>query len=730
MRAAALKSYLEKPRAMIRAGLIGSCLDGGTVTLEFEVDVDLPQRPLYPILATERIRVVFQPDDTLPEVYVLRDDFPLVPHLALKETDFPRQLCLYQRNWSDERENWAPRPFIERIRHWFMGTADGSLHPDDQPLEPVIQGSPCCIVFPRYDCVPGKPCRVERYYLAQKSERFFAAFRDPLEKGKLPVPVLFVQGPVVRHGIMHRSPATLADLEKLLNQMGGSITEVLSGELAAIQAELKTLADQPLLLVLELPKCRDAAGPIESWEHQAFLIAAKTSDILKSERIEVLADGIVVFENRPLFLQPEKLATFNLEPLSVRWHLQPKFAAALNGFVEITTPVVAIGAGSLGSQVTNHLWRGGFGRWTLVDDDFCDAHNPARHELNSDAVGVNKAHALAVTLGAVYPEQPNPSWIDANYLSPKTKAPELNAALKAAELILDFSASVPVGRHLAHNAQTGARRMSAFLNQRGDESVLLAEDVRRRTDLAWLEAEYLREVANDSSLKGHFDDAHAVAHRYGNGCRDLSSTVAQDSLALHSGLMAAAIRQASSISNATVSVRRWSRTSGEVKVVSVAVHVPRIVTVGDWQVRLHPEVLLRFRSIRAKKLPDETGGILLGLVDRTHSIVTVVDLLPAPSDSKAWPTSFIRGSAGLKAAVDRVVRCTLGNMIYIGEWHSHPDGCPSSPSKLDREAVDICSLHAHADGLPTLMLIVAADEFRLVMHPPGGKDILVERLEF
>lgn len=730
MRPAALKAYLELPRDVIHARLLAFSSKDDVTTLEFEVDVDLPQRPLYPILPVEHVRAVFPPDDALPEVSVLRKDFPLVPHLALNDFDFPRQLCLYQRTWSDERENWAPRPFVERIRHWFAGTADGTLHPDDQPLEPVIQHSLGCIVFPKYECAPGKLCRLERYHITQRQGMFMTAAHRPTESGKPPVPVLFVQGPAVHHGIMHRSPATLADLEKLLNQLGGSITATLSKELAASRDDLKTAAEQPLILVLELPKRRAATGPIEAWEHQAFFIAEKTSELLQEQRIEVNKGGIVVFEKQPLFLQPEKLATLKLVPLSVRWHLKPKFAAAMNGFEEVTTRIVLIGAGSFGSQVASHLWREGFGRWTFIDDDFIDAHNPARHELRSDAVGYNKAYALSVALGAVYPEQQAPLWIDANYLSPKSMATELKAALQAAELILDFSASVPVSRHLAQDIRSTARRMSAFLNQRGDESILLAEDAARHTDLSWLEAEYMRAVANDPALKDHFDDAFTVAHRYGNGCRDLSTVVAQDAIALHAGLMAASIRQATAATTATVSVRRWSRTGGDVKIVNVPIHRPHTTNIDGWQVRLHPESLKQLRALRAEKLPDETGGILLGLVDRTLHTLTVVDLLPAPLDSEAWPTSFIRGSAGLKAAVNRVTKRTLGNVLYIGEWHSHPAGCSSQPSDLDCTAIALCSPHAHADGLPTLMIIVAEDEFSVVLHSPGQKKFISQCLDF
>ena len=60
---------------------------------------------------------------------------------------------------------------------------------------------------------------------------------------------------------------------------------------------------------------------------------------------------------------------------------------------------------------------------------------------------------------------------------------------------------------------------------------------------------------------------------------------------------------------------------------------------------------------------------------------------------------------------------TLGNVAYVGEWHSHPDGHDATPSVPDVAAVAICSPNTRADGLPTLMLIVAPAEIGVVLQP-------------
>ena len=51
----------------------------------------------------------------------------------------------------------------------------------------------------------------------------------------------------------------------------------------------------------------------------------------------------------------------------------------------------------------------------------------------------------------------------------------------------------------------------------------------------------------------------------------------------------------------------------------------------------------------------------------------VVGYLPAPPDSIAWPTGFIRGVQGIKAELDKVTCRTANALEYVGEWHSHPE---------------------------------------------------------
>lgn len=729
MRAAQLKSYLGNQRAVVHARLVSASNEGDAEVIDLEVDVDLPQRPLYRINKTERIRVRFPGGDAMPQVFALRKNFPPVPHTIMNEASYPRQLCLYERSWEDERDNWAPRPFVERIRRWMGGTADGALHRPDQPLEAIMQHSHARIAMPWSPFVGGRPCRVERFFIVRRTDLFSVAYRERptwAPDDLAPLPVLIVQGPPVLHGIMHKLPLTLGGLEELLLKLGGSLVVAISAEIGRIRSELKGLSKQPLLIVVELPKLREKGGSIESVEHRAFFVASAIGELFKVEEVQVSEGGIWVPRKRELFEDTERLRDVSLMPLSVRWHLSADSAALMNGHEPSKIKVLAIGAGSLGSQVANNLWRGGFGEWTLVDNDDLEAHNPARHLLTSGVVGHNKAAAVCAIMQMVFPDRAAPAWIACDYLAPGDDDAKMTAAMGAAELILDLSASVNVERRLSRDERGSARRMSAFLNQRGDESVLLVEDAERKTDLFWLESEYMRAVAFDDNMLGHFDNVEAVGHRYGNGCRDISATVPQDCIALHAGLLSHRIRQLSSKFLAAVVVSRWSRDTGAVSVVNVTVMPPIVVEIAGWRILLHPDVMNALTRQRAKNLPNETGGILVGIVDRTQRSLAVLGMMPAPPDSDAWPTSFVRGSNGLAAAISKITRRTLGNVTYVGEWHSHPDGYGATPSVPDIAAVAICTPSTHADGLPTLMLIVAEKEACIVMKPFDQDGITVK----
>lgn len=170
--------------------------------------------------------------------------------------------------------------------------------------------------------------------------------------------------------------------------------------------------------------------------------------------------------------------------------------------------------------------------------------------------------------------------------------------------------------------------------------------------------------------------------RYARSCRDVSCVLPEDQVAFHAAVGAHGIRAALERDAASIGI--WSSTND---LTAQAIHIEParavVLQMGSWKLMTDEFFLEKVKGIRSEKLPNETGGVLLGAWDFTRNMVYVVETIAAPPDSEERNTLFIRGSTGLRDRVVQAGRNTGGMIQYIGEWHSHPDGYGTVPSEDD-----------------------------------------------
>jgi proteasome lid subunit RPN8/RPN11 len=290
-----------------------------------------------------------------------------------------------------------------------------------------------------------------------------------------------------------------------------------------------------------------------------------------------------------------------------------------------------------------------------------------------------------------------------NVLEPSA-AERIARHYEKADLIIDASTSLAVEHYLARDVASPARRISIFLNPAGTDSVLLAEDSGRRVTLDCLEMQYYRAITNVPVLDRHLE-TQTGAIRFARSCRDVSSTIPQDSLALHSAACTRGIRNAIAADDPRILI--W-RAGADFSIETYSVPVCEVVQqqIGAWTIWTDAWFLQRVQQAREDKLPNETGGVLIGAFDMQRQIVYVVDTIPSPADSSEWPTAYIRGSEGLLQRIEQIQGITAGNLEYVGEWHSHPFGCPASLSEDDVKALAWLQEMMSNQGLPAVMLII------------------------
>lgn len=694
------------------------CRSAGSAGGEAEIivvdlDVQRPQLAVNDIRRIERVAIILEADDdTYPEVLALRSDFPLVPHINLRLVELPRSLCLYDQSWEEVRARWTAPAFIERIRQWLADTATGTLHRDDQPLEPLLFGTPYRLVIPadlvKVSGEPAEKLDVEFVPTGEHRGTLIAhkSSGSPRQKGGPPqfIASMFVAD-AREHGVIRHAPRNLEELASFVK-----------GETFDLLAELRERVkrwkddgclDAALILVIAFPLQRQDGQEAEITDVWAFVTIQSVFEVGKRLGVwdkvwnkHKCSVGLLISPD-----ESRRGSDVGLDVVRPHFSFSRTSAAAASGVEPTHCKTVAVGVGALGSQVVLNLVRSGFGIWTLIDEDDLLPHNLARHALPPWCVGSPKALAVASMIDACLEEEPHTRAIVANILRPGEQKQAIDAALAESELILDFSASIPVARDLARYVGSAARRASLFLNPCGSDLVCLGEDRKRETTLDCLEMQYYRAVVRDERLAGHLE-TNASRTRYARSCRDVSFSLPTHLVSMNAGIGAHAIRSLVGAEQAVIRVWRSDPGTCAVAAFEVPVHRVHRAMVGDWTLILDDWLFQALSDLRSSKLPNETGGVLIGSYDLSNKTVYVVDTIPSPPDSEEWPTLYIRGSEGLRDRVTAITEMTAAQLEYIGEWHSHPDRCSCLPSDDDFKVFSWMTDRMSAAGLPALMAII------------------------
>jgi hypothetical protein len=347
-----------------------------------------------------------------------------------------------------------------------------------------------------------------------------------------------------------------------------------------------------------------------------------------------------------------------------------------------------------------------------VDHDRLLPHNKARHALGGHFLGQNKAETMCFLANELVDEEKPCVSIPADVFCPGNNKEQLYSALEQAELIIDASASIGLARHLALDIEASAPRISLFFAPSGNASVVLAEDKQRRVPLDMLEMQYYRAIANSDDLADHFETP-GQSIRYSQSCRDLTSRVPQDKVSLHASLCTNALKQILAEHEGFSGV--WTLDPPCYSVSFTQIQSSKLVEEYHdlWRIRTDARFLDKLKELRNEKLPNETGGIIVGSHDMIRGIIYLVDTVPSPLDSQEWPTVYIRGKNGLCSTLQAIETKTNGQLTYVGEWHSHPCGVSARPSQEDKKAFDWLHSEMQATGLPPVMAIVGENDIRI-----------------
>lgn len=390
-----------------------------------------------------------------------------------------------------------------------------------------------------------------------------------------------------------------------------------------------------------------------------------------------------------------------------------------------------LGCGSVGSKLALHMARTARPPSVLVDNDRIEPHNFARHAalpIDPEREGIwwqNKVDVVTEMMAQLGFDGSVPLRMDAMQ-SLVNSAARSALAPPGCRMIVNTTGSAALREGFAHTEWDDRPPMiEACLLGAGAAAMLLAEGAALNPTTSDLMAELYNDLRDEPALAAKVFGAGAEAIAIGQGCSAVSFAMSDAKLSALTASMAgrlAAIDAVAPPENGMLFVGRVGE-DGITQQWKQRDVLPWIVIPGDStgapSVRLSSRVHRKIAEEVARHARTETGGVLIGRFSQIGNCFQVVDLLPAPPDSKRSAHEFSLGTEGLPVAIKQIQAQTRGALHVLGTWHSHL--LPSGPSTTD---IATGAMLAMAQVGPLLMLIHTPDGYRaLTVEATGDSNV-------
>jgi hypothetical protein len=390
---------------------------------------------------------------------------------------------------------------------------------------------------------------------------------------------------------------------------------------------------------------------------------------------------------------------------------------------------IQVGAGSLGSKIALHLARAGRAPCAVLDRAGLSPHNAARHGLVPSPGSMQmlwmepKAIMLADAIQG-FGQEAEPFIDDivavtrdgdrAKRLLPRKSWAVVNSTASLA--VREALASVPSEIRIPRVIET-----SLFAD--GRVGLLSVEGPARNPNTGDLITETYALMREDEMLRGLvFADGDALQRQVvGEGCGSATMVVSDTRISMIAAPMAEALvtlqrsglpAHCGHILLGIVAEDGMSQSWGTHEVmpwVAVAVNGS-----PSWHVRIADRAHRKIVDEVARWPTVETGGILVGRFSEAAQTFYIVDVLPAPEDSRRSAAEFVLGTAGVRAALKAYSESSAYSLYCLGTWHSHL--AASGPSSQDRATAAAFAL---ARLMPSVLLIHTPAGYRSLLAEPS-----------
>lgn len=676
--------------------IVAKKIENGNEALLLSLDLEVPSEPQNGILEKEDVAILFHKDNEyldFPAVYALREDFETgLPHEIISKDDHPVQLCLYEHKFVEDSMKFNPEDFLYHIYNWLEKTARNELHAPDQRLEVYYDVRK--LLYLGNDIINANGT----WSISNVRKEGVFTFNKliPSRSGDKKYSVFIYTFEAQKALVINKLPNCIGDLPQAVSLVKKFVSWA--------SQDSKKRDDSLCAILCLMPKKRSDNGVEEDLEGFLFTTNKTKWNISRENHQWLQTDN----------LSDCKALKVDIDAYYCTFPVTDLILKACSGIKDTTSNCSIIGVGALGSQLLDDMVRSSWAKNIhIYDNDVFMPHNAARHVLEPLATYSAKVRALADKYNSMNPNHVIPH--DVDFIKVVEGDADYNSLVNA-DLIVDSSTSIAVERRIALDfPDVHARRISTFFNNKGDDLVMLVEDKNRTHTLDLLEMDYYRRVLLNDNLAAHFETNNQV--RYSNqSCRSKSFVISNANVKMLSSIASLYIQNSLTASDeASVNIWHVNERGESSRVNTSCSNWVRYKRKDDiYTIYVIEPLLEELKRARAEKVasnpPVETGGVLLGTFDTIHHIIYVVAQIHAPDDSKAWPNGFIRGCEGLEEKVRVASERCAGQISYIGEWHSHPQGCGPQPSADDNHLYKTLESRLSLAGAPFVMGIIGETE--------------------
>ena len=731
----ALRDSLESLEALNGYKLQILDWGNGRIAIPFEISVDLPSLGNFEdldIREKEPIILVFDLIDyplSAPKIFTDRLDFPKnnLAHLYIAVNNRPPAFC-YVRGSTDE---WYANKRIEdlliRISNWLRDAATGELTENGKQYEPLRLENYSGTIIYDYDEV------LKILSINNNSKQFAITLfeRTTPKTFKFAKIITAKNAPDVFKEVDIERKKTKEDTTRkeyyfsyILWNKENDINKEYQVNIPSSWEDFKVFCKFYNINYDEFEKMLATYSGINEFPYFPVIIGIRRprqligySSNIEFVNLRFKVDAGDVKDGKIINNVPIDLLSHN-QPLTSE---QAGHISACK--IDMNSRIAVFGCGALGSKVIMHLARSGQTSFSLIDPDQISPHNLVRHTLFGEDEGENKAVALAERIKNIYPHQST-----GTIGLPGLKKGTLDRSdfFDIHNWVLDFTASEAFFNKLTTVKSMDERSVtSASISDLGNLGVLYKEGENRNPRIDDLQAYLYSLSAQDKKVSDWLQreqtiNGNNIVVRVGVGCNSETTVLSDDKISSHASYFSGVLKRemtASSTDGKIYLNRIIEAQDYTIETQAISVKPFKVLSALNdpgWVIRFKDGVIEQIEQACSKAGRNETGGVFVGICNYKTKTIHVTDCINAPIDSKADATHFIRGYKGLPDEIREIKNNSGGQIGYIGEWHSHPEG----PNILSQQ--DMISVYQHKaefeqlnTPLPVFLSIITPDG----LHP-------------